>query len=243
VGTSKYKETENEPVNMQGIQVDYSEKHWKTLEKLRSETAMMMEPLVDAHVYCIVYGSIARGDISETSDIDVYLPTPPSHTIIEATLESHGIKWNRREIVQATPSYAAKAYIYLDDLKSYSFPLVPLRPSEEDFTGFAGRINHDQLEKKARVPGVNKELILIEPNDQGHNETPIRGIEGIVAKKLGVDTRIVYQRQRTLERREKVGRTGVYIKRDLSPDESFGAIFNELARNDSAIRRRLRKKG
>jgi len=243
LGTSKYKETENKPENMQGVQIDYTEKHWKTLEKLRSETEVMMNPLAYAHIYCIVYGSIARGDISETSDIDVYLPTPPSPTMVEATLESHGIKWNSREIVQATPSYAAKAYIYLDELKSYSFPLVPLRQSEEDFTGFAGRINHEQLDNKIRAPGVNKELLLIEPNDSGHIETPIRGIEGIVAKKLGVDTRIVYQRQRTLERREKVGRTGVYIKRELSPEESFGAVFNELARNDSAIRRRLRKKG
>ena len=163
--------------------------------------------------------------------------------MVEATLESHGIKWNSREIVQATPSYAAKAYIYLDELKSYSFPLVPLRQSEEDFTGFAGRIDYDQLREDMRVPGVNKDLVFIEPNDSGHIETPIRGIEGIVAKKLGVDTRIVYQRQRTLERREKVGRTGVYIKRELSPDESFGSVFNELARSDSAIRRRLRKKG
>lgn len=228
---------------MQGVQVDYSEKHWKTLKKLRSDAASMMKPLVDTHTYCLVYGSIARGDVSETSDIDVYLPTPPSSTIIEAALESHGSRYTRREIVQATPSYAAKAYIYLDDLKSYSFPLVPLRPSEADFTGFAGKIDYDQLREDMRVPGVNKDLVFIDPNETGHMETPIRGIEGIVAKKLGVDTRIVYQRERTLERREKVGRTGVYIKRELSPDESFGAVFNELARNDSAIRRRLRKKG
>jgi predicted nucleotidyltransferase len=243
LGTSKYKETEKEHENMQGVQVDYSEKHWKTLEKLRSDAASMMKPLVDTHIYCIVYGSIARGDVSETSDIDVYLPTPPSPTIIEATLESHGIRYTRREIVQATPSYAAKAYIYLDDLKSYSFPLVPLRPSEEDFTGFAGKIDYDQLREDMRVPGVNKDLVFIEPNETGHMETPIRGNEGTVAKKLEVDTRIVIQRQRTLERRERVGRTGVYIKRELAPDESFGSVFNELARNDSAIRRRLRKKG
>ena len=243
MGTSKYKETENEHENMQGVQVDYSEKHWATLEKLRSEAEAMMKPLVEAHLYCIVYGSIARGDVSETSDIDVYLPTPPSPTLIEATLESHGIRYDRREIVQATPSYAAKAYIYLDELKSYSFPLVPLRQSEEDFTGFAGRINYDQLKENTRVPGVNKDLVFIEPNTSGHMETPIRGNEGIVAKKLGVDTRIVFQRQRTLERRERVGRTGVYIKRELAPDESFGSVFNELTRSDSAIRRRLRKKG
>ena len=228
---------------MQGFQVDYSEKHWKTLEKLRSDAVKMMNPLSDAHVYCIVYGSIARGDVSETSDIDVYIPTLPSPTIIEATLESKGMRYTRREIVQATPSYAAKAYIYLDDLKSYSFPLVPLRQSEEDFTGFAGRIDYKQLNENMRVPGVNKDLVFIEPNETGHIEVALRGNEGTIAKKLGVDIRIVTQRQRTLERRERVGRTGVYIKRELAPDESFSNVFNELARNDSAIRRRLRKKG
>ena len=203
----------------------------------------MMKPLIEAHIYSIVYGSIARGDVTATSDIDVYIPTPPSPTLIDATLESAGITFSNREIVQATPSYAAKAYIYIDDLRSYSFPLVPLRPDEEDFTGFAGIINYEQLLNNIRVPGVNKNLLLIEPNELGHIETPIEGIEGIVAKKLGVDTRIVFQRERTLKRREKVGRTGVYIKRQLAPDESFGAVFNQIAKSDSAIRRRLRKKG
>jgi predicted nucleotidyltransferase len=228
---------------LQGNQVIYTEKHWETLARLRSIALDMMKPLVDAHVYCILYGSIARGDTSETSDIDVYLPNPPSPTIIEAALESSGRRFSKREIVQATPSYAAKAYIYLDELKSYSFPLVPLKPSEEDFTGFAGRISYDEALQNQRVPGVNKDLVFIEPNEQGHTETPIKGIEGFVAKKLGVDTVIVYQRERTLERRMRVGRTGVYIKRELSPDESFSMVFNDIANSNAAIRRRLRKKG
>ncbi len=228
---------------LQGNQVIYTEKHWKNLARLRSSAADMMKPLSDAHIYNIVYGSIARGDVSETSDIDVYIPNPPSPTMIEATLESAGKKYVNRVIVQATPSYAAKAYIYLDELNCYSFPLVPLRLSEEDFTGFAGRITYSELLEDIRVPGVNKALTLIEPNELGHIETSIIGIEGFVAKKLGVDTRIVLQRERILERRTKVGRTGVYIKRELAPEESFGAIFNELTNSNAAIRRRLRKKG
>ena len=228
---------------LQENQVNYTAEHWDILARLREETKKMMQPLTDAHIHSIVYGSIARGDVSKTSDIDVYLPNPPSPTIITATLESAGIRYTRREIIQATPSYAAKAYIYLDELRGYSFPLVPLTPSEEDFTGFAGRITYHHLLDDSRVPGVNKDLILIDPNEKGHTETPIRGIEGIVAKKLGVDTRIVLQRQRTLERRSQVGRTGVYIKRELAPHESIGTVFNELAKSDSAIRRRLRKKG
>jgi predicted nucleotidyltransferase len=203
----------------------------------------MMTPLVDAYIYCVVYGSIARGDISETSDIDVYIPHPPSPTIIEAILESAGIESVTREIIQATPSYAAKAYIYLDETRGFSFPLVSLRQSEEDFTGFAGRITYAQLVNEERVPGVNKDLLLIEPIKDGHIEYSISGIEGIVAKKLAVNTRIVHQRIRTLKRRKKVGRTGVYIKRELAPDESFSTVFNEIRRSDSAIRRRLRKKG
>jgi hypothetical protein len=228
---------------LQENQVNYNAEHWETLAGLREEAKKMMKPLEDAHIHSIVYGSIARGDVSQTSDIDIYLPTPPSPTLITATLESAGIRYTRREIIQATPSYAAKAYIYIDELKGYSFPLVPLNPSEEDFTGFAGRVTCPQLMEDIRVSGVNKALILIEPNEKGHTETIIKGIEGIVAKKLGVDTRIVLQRQRTLERRTRVGRTGVYIKRELAPHESIGAVFNDLANSDSAIRRRLRKKG
>jgi len=227
---------------LQENQVNYNAEHWETLARLREESKKMMKPLEDAHIRSLVYGSIARGDVSNTSDIDVYLPTPPSPTLITATLESAGIRYTHREIIQATPSYGAKAYIYIDELRGYSFPLVPLNPSEEDFTGFAGRITYSQLLDDIRVPGVNKDLLFIEPNQNGHTETPIRGIEGIVAKKLGVDTRIVLQRQRTLERRSRVGRTGVYIKRELAPDESIGTVFNELANSDSAIRRRLRKK-
>jgi predicted nucleotidyltransferase len=226
-----------------GTQITYSEQHWDTLERLRKQAKQMMKPLHDAYIHNIVYGSIARGDVSPTSDIDVYLPSPPSSTIITTTLESNGIHYSNREIIQATPTTAAKAYIYLDDLRCYSFPLVPLMSPEQEFTGFAGRVTYDQLLEDVRVPGVNKDLELIEPTSTGHTETPIQGIEGIVAKKLGVDTRIVYQRQRTLQRRTRVGRTGVYIKRVLDPIESVESVFNEIASGDSAIRRRLRKKG
>jgi len=202
-----------------------------------------MKPLQEAHIHCLVYGSIARGDVTETSDIDVYIPRPPSPTIIEATLENAGLKYTGREIIQATPSYAAKAYIYLGELHSYSFPLVSLTPTEEGFTGFAGRLTYQQLLEDLRVPGVNKKLLFIKPTPEGHTEIPIHGIEGIIAKELNVDPRIVFQRQRTLERRARVGRTGVYINRGLSPSESFGSVFNELIKNNPAIRRRLRKNG
>lgn len=200
-----------------------------------------MNPLIRSHLQTWAYGSIARGDISPGSDIDIFIPNPPSATIIQALLERADIRINSRLIVQATPGYAAKAYLNLDEKKGYSFPLVELRQNEIDFYKFAGSVTHEYIEKSVRVPGVNKDLKLIEPIPQGHVETPIEGKEGIVAKKLGVDVKIVLERVRTLERREKVGHTGVFVKRELAPHEDISSVFRELTRSKPAIRRRLRK--
>ena len=227
-------------VAVQSNEVVYPESHWVLLEEKRRQAQAMMKPLQDAHIRSTVYGSIARGDIHATSDIDVFIHSTMSPTIIEATLEANGIHISQRFIIQATPSYVAKAYIMIDENRGYSFPLIPMRSSESEFTRFAGQLSYCELELGARAIGVNKELELIEPTERGHISTPINGIEGIVAKKLGVDTRIVHERVRTLERRGKVGRTGVYIKRELEPQESFGQVFEELSRGKPGLRRRIR---
>ncbi|MFH2110207.1 MAG: nucleotidyltransferase domain-containing protein [Candidatus Bathyarchaeota archaeon] len=227
---------------MNGVEVTYTEAHWTLLKALRAEAGRMMEPLVKAHLEPLVYGSIARGDVTSGSDIDIFLPTPPAPAIVEAALERHGVRINSREIIQATPSYAAKAYLYTDDRRGYSYPLVNLRPNEAEFYSFAGAITYKELQEEKRVPGVDKRLILVEPTDRGHRETPVKGVEGVVASKLGVDTRIVLERVRTLERREKVGRTGVYLKRELAEDEDISTVFMELADGKAALRRRLRKR-
>lgn len=221
-------------------EVVYSNMHWERLVEQRDRAICMLRPFHDSHITCIVYGSIARGDTSEGSDIDVFIPAPPSPTIIEAILESSGIRYGGRQIIQATPSYAAKGYIIIDDKHGYSFPLVEMRSNEAEFTRFAGQASLEDLKDKVRIPGVNKELLLIEPTNNGHNETSVQGVEGLVARKLGVDIRIVNERVRALKRREKVGRTGVFIKRDLGPDESFSSVFQELIRSKPALRRRLR---
>jgi len=223
-------------------EVVYSERHWERLGEQRARALSMLRPLHDSHINSIVYGSIARGDTSDGSDIDVFIPTPPSPTMIEAVLESSGIRYGERQIIQATPSYAAKGYIIIDDKHGYSFPLVDMRSNEAEFTRFAGQVGLKDLENNMRVPGVNKELHLIDPTNTGHTETLVQGIEGSVARKLGVDIRIVNERVRALKRREKVGRTGVFIKRDVEPDESFSSVFQELIRSKPALRRRLRNR-
>ncbi len=221
------------------IEVSYGERRWALLRSLRGEASALMRPLAAAHIDCLVYGSLARGDVKPTSDVDIFLPSPPSPELIEAALERAEIRASEREIIQATPGYAAKGYVYTSERRGYSFPLVPLLPAERDFYSFAGSVGLKQLEYSSRVPGVDKRLMLIEPTPGGHVESAVAGREGEVARLLGVDVRIVMERVRTLERRRAIGRTGVYLKHILEPDEGFGEALHRLSLSRPAVRKRL----
>ena len=222
------------------MEVTYDEERWNLLRRLRSEAIDLIRPLSERHLEALAYGSVARGDVSEGSDIDIFIPRPPSPTILGTLIERAGIPVSHREIVQATPTYAAKGYVHVGEDRSYSFPLVELRTAEREFYAFAGSINLSQLEGCVRVPGVDKRLMLIEPTDGGHAEAPVPGREGLVAKTLGVGVTAVLDRVRTLRRRERVGRTGLYLQRALSPEESFGDVYRQLARRRPPLRRRMR---
>lgn len=224
------------------ITVNYTAKHWKTLEELRKKTIKMLEPLTKNHINAYVYGSIARGDTHPESDIDIYIPVPPAPSIIETQIEQAGYTIHDREIIQATPTYAAKGYIYLDEKRGYSFPITDMKTVEQEFYMFAGRISARELEEKIRTPGIDKRLMLIEPTIMGHNESHIEGREGSIAKLLNIQVRTINNRIRALQRRERTGRTGVYIKTVLNPDESFGDVYNQLSRTRPALRRRQRRK-
>ena len=223
------------------MEIVYDEARWRFLKQLRSEAVDLIRPLATHHIESFAYGSIARGDVSEGSDIDIFIPKPPAPSLLEAFIERAGFTAFTREIVQATPTYVAKGYIYVGENRCYSFPLVQLRAVEREFYDFAGSITLSQMEECTRVPGVNKRLRLIEPIERGHVESPILGREGSVAKLLGVGVNIVLDRVRTLRRRERVGRTGVYLKHSLTPEQSFGDVFVLLARRRPALRRRLRR--
>jgi len=222
------------------VEVAYNAKRWKLLEELRNEATEIMEPLENANLPCIVHGSIARGDVSAKSDIDVFLPNPPSSFLIESTLERAELAVSRRILVQATPSYAAKGYMELDPQRVVSFPLMKLRPVERDFYRFGGEASIQTLRNNQRVLGVDKRLMLIEPTAQGHVESTIVGIEEIVAKLLKVSVETVLDRVHALLRRDIVGRTGVFIERELSSDETFEMVLKQLVDENPAVRRRLK---
>jgi predicted nucleotidyltransferase len=207
---------------------------------LRSQTLKIMEALTHNYMPSIVHGSIARGDVSGKSDIDVFLPESPSSFFVESALESAGFSVSRRVLVQATPAYALKGYVELGENRCVSFSLVKMRRVERDFYKYGGELGLQLLRDDVRVAGVDKRLMLIEPTSRGHVESSIVGREGDVAGLLGVSVETVNDRVRALLRRDEVGRTGVFIERELSPSETFEMVLQKLADENPAVRRRLR---
>ncbi len=222
------------------VEVFYGAKHWELLRELRSQATEIMNVLDSSHLSSIVHGSIARGDVSENSDIDVFVSDTPSSFAIETSLELDNVNLNRRIIIQATPSYAVKGYIEIDEKRAVSFPLVKLRPMEQDFYKFSGALSLAMLKKNLRVPGVDKRLMLIEPTQKGHVESSAVGREEMVASLLGVSLEAILDRVHALLRRDAVGRTGVFIKRELSSDETFEMVLKRLVDQNPAVRRRIR---
>jgi hypothetical protein len=225
------------------VEVVYDKKHWSWLRELLSKAVQIMEILNQSHLHSIAHGSIARGDVSDKSDIDVFLPDPPSSFIIENALQNTGVAVNRRIVVQATPLYAIKGYIEIDKQRCISFPLVKLRPVEKDFYKFGGEASLSMLKKEMRVSGVDKRLMLIEPVPEGHVESSIVGREEMVAGLLDISVRTVRDRVRALLRRDKIGRTGVFIERELLPNETFEMVLKKLVDQNPAVRRRLKLYG
>jgi predicted nucleotidyltransferase len=221
-------------------EVIYNKKHWELLKELRSKAIQIIMALENSNILSIVHGSIARGDVSEKSDIDVFLSDPPSSFAIETALERVDICVNRRIVVQATPFYAVKGYIEVDKQQCVSFPLVKLRHVERDFYKFSGEASLLTLRNERRVSGVDKRLMLIEPTPKGHVESSIVGREETVSHLLGISLNTVLDRVHALLRRDKVGRTGVFIERELSPNETFEMVLKKLADQNPAVRRRLK---
>lgn len=225
------------------VDVVYDKRRWELLKEFKSKAIQLMEILDRFHLSSIVHGSIARGDVSEKSDIDVFVLDPSSSFIVETALERAEVPVNRRVVVQATPLYAVKGYLEIDKQRCVSFPLVKLRPVERDFYKFSGEVSLSMLKNHVRVLGVDKRLMLIEPTLEGHVESTVVGREETVARLLGVSLNTVLDRVHALLRRDEVGRTGVFIERELSPDETFEMVLKKLADQNPAVRRRLKLSG
>lgn len=221
--------------------ITYYNEHWELLKELRGKAIKIMVALEAFHFQSLIHGSVARGDVNEGSDVDVFIPEVQNSFLVETALEKAKVPVTSRLIVQATPTYAMKAHIEIDQKTTVSFPLMEMRRREREFYCFGGEINLNGLKLNVRVAGVDKRLILIEPTERGHVESGVVGREEFVAKVLGVSAETVLDRVHALLKRDIVGRTGVFVKRELMQDETFELALKKLSELNPAIRRRMKK--
>jgi len=223
-------------------EIIYSDDNWKLLKEKREKSKTIMKALERFNVF--IHGSVARGDVNKKSDIDFIIPSLINEFELVEPLDSVGISsFEERKIVQATPLSAIKAVITLKEEISVTFPLIPFYPRENEFYKFGGQIDYNDLCEDKRVPGINKKLIFISPNENGHEETAIsKENASIFAKKLYISVDTILERIRVLERRDRIGRTGTFFQRIISPNESFGEILKDMHDKNPASKRRIRRK-
>ncbi len=218
--------------------VRYSREHWRILKKKRKRAIDVMSNLLTHGLDCIVYGSVARGDVNEKSDVDIFVPQNIPSYKLELALE--GYEMLEKRIVQATPNHAIKGEIVLDENTTVSFPLVKMKERELDFYRFGGCLSYKGLIEDRRVAGVDKRLVLIIPKRDGHEEIPLTEVHpSEVARVLGISTDVVNERIRVLTRRREIGRTGIFISETIPINESFELALRRIISKNPAIRRRI----
>jgi len=222
-------------------EVTYTAERWRLLSELHGKATQVMEALESFHLRSVVHGSVARGDVKAGSDVDVFIAEDQISFLVETALEKAQIPVSSRLIVQATPTYAMKAHIEITEQITVTFPLMEMRRVEREFYRFGGEANLGQLKASIRVPGVDKRLMLIEPTEKGHAESSVIGREEFAAKILGISAETVRDRVHTLLKRDNVGRTGVFVKREVAPDETFELALKKLSDLNPAVRRRMKK--
>lgn len=214
-----------------GRRIVYDGEHWKLFREMRSHAVDIMKNIPYPSS---IYGSLARGDVTTKSDIDIVLLEPVPSYLIEMN-----INYWERWIIQATPNSAIKAVYIIDEKTALSVPLVPLTDTERQFYDFGGRIGPNL---DTRVCGVNKKLLFIEPTEDGHVEWSILGREYEAAKKLHIDVNVVEERIRVLSRRDKIGRTGMYLKTCVPERYGVEEFVRILCDRDPVIRRVVRER-
>jgi hypothetical protein len=221
--------------------IKYINNDWELLNNKRLQALKLLNIFVEEGFNPYIYGSLARGDVNIDSDIDIVFLQRISSFLIEHILFKNGYDNYFREIVMATPRDTIKLYIYLSELESITIPISPFDKKSLEFYSFGGKVNQVQLINKIRVPGIDKRLVFINPTNDGHEESSVIGNEHNVAKLINVDIETIIERRNVLLRREQYGRTGVFIKRSLKPDESTEDVLKILARKKTIIRKKMRE--
>jgi predicted nucleotidyltransferase len=219
--------------------IPYSENHLQLLLEKRERSKILLEMFVKDGINPYIYGSVARGDVHNDSDIDIALIQLIAPYQIEMILEKNGFKNCFREIIMATPADTLKLYIYLNELESIIIPLSKLNKKSREFYDYGGKINLDQIKNDVRVPGIDKRLVLIQPISNGHKEYSIIGNENLAAKQLNIGIDLINERKKVLLKREKFGKTGVFLKRSIELRETTELALKKLANKNSIVRKKM----
>lgn len=213
--------------------VRYPPERFALLARKRGRARPFLDALSEGS---LLFGSLARGDVREASDIDIEVPQGVASFTVEVALAGLNDPWVARTLVAATPNAVVKALWQFGEI-TVSLPLTPPSPLEEAFARFGGAVDRRGVAEGLRVPGVDKRLLLIEPTPDGHTERSVCDRVEEVARVLGVDADVVRGRVRVLERRSKSGRTGVYLTEPLEDSESPEEALARLSDSDPAVRR------
>ena len=225
--------------HVDGREVVYAPRRWELLSLLRARAAAVQRALP---ARCMVYGSVARGDVRASSDVDVVMvDSAPSYAVELALLSRFHVV--ERRVTLASPSSVPKAHVVLGDGSSVGWPLLPPTEREEGFYAFGGWIDAASAAPRERVPGVSKRLLLIEPTAEGHIESSVVGAEVSVARRLGVPLDVVEERVRVLGRRDRIGRTGVFRSVPVPDGESFEQALEALGASEPAVRHQIGRRG
>jgi predicted nucleotidyltransferase len=72
-------------------EVIYNDTQWALLKELREKAVRIMNALETFRLRSVVHGSIARGDVNKSSDVDVFITEAYSSFLVETALERAGM--------------------------------------------------------------------------------------------------------------------------------------------------------